>query len=78
MNVSNDEKKVDWAEADAQSWENVVWVGPGSLKAQPPIESHVCKPGFSTFNAVNLAYRSCSLAASGTISKVLGSIDKNA
>ena len=54
----------------------VVLVGPGSLKSQPPIATHVCS--VEDFSPVNSLYRSGSAELAGKTSNVLGSIVANA
>ena len=51
-------------------------VGPGSVKLQPPILIHVCRPGLLPFKPVNLEYKDPLWLSMGAMTKVDGS--KNA
>ena len=56
--------------------ENVVCVGPGSLKTNPPSAIHVCS--VVDFRAVNSEYSNVSSGSLGTTRKETGSIAANA
>jgi hypothetical protein len=74
MNDKRDSMKTFCLGTDAERSENVVAVGPGSLKAQPPIAMYTFKLGSFCFRSIKRLYKLTSLGEEGAILNVVGSI----